>query len=121
VTVGPAARSSFFRVRADTAAVSPFRHLRTAPDRRPRGAALVEYAVLIGLIALVAMVALSALGEGARTSFGSSVDALDGVVVDTTVAPPPTTVAPPPTTTAPPPTTSPPTTVKKTCCDDDDD
>lgn len=68
-------------------------------EDRQRGAALVEYALLIALIAVVCIGAISALG-GATDDAYSRVN--DGLVVVTT---------PPPTS---PPPTSPPTT---RCCD----
>jgi pilus assembly protein Flp/PilA len=48
-------------------AVAPF--LAGRVQRTQRGASLVEYALLVGLIAIVCIVAVTALGEGANDKF----------------------------------------------------
>jgi len=40
--------------------------------RTERGASMVEYALLVGLIAVVAVVAIAALGGGIKGLFGSA-------------------------------------------------
>lgn len=42
--------------------------LRTAPER---GAGMVEYGLLVGLIAVVALVAVKAFGSGVSSQFSS--------------------------------------------------
>jgi Flp pilus assembly pilin Flp len=42
--------------------------LRTAPER---GAGMVEYGLLVGLIAIIAMVAVKAFGSGVSSQFSS--------------------------------------------------
>jgi pilus assembly protein Flp/PilA len=48
-------------------------------DRTERGASLVEYALLVGLIAVVAVVAVAALGEGLTGFFGNANTCLAGM------------------------------------------
>jgi pilus assembly protein Flp/PilA len=48
-------------------------------NRTERGASLVEYALLVGLIAVVAVVAVAALGEGLTGFFGSANTCLGGM------------------------------------------
>lgn len=61
------------------------RHSRQHGDRE-RGAGLVEYALVAGLIALVAVVAVAAFGSGVSSSITASADAVgDGSSPTTTV------------------------------------
>jgi len=46
-------------------------YIRAVFGRSERGAALVEYALLLALIAVVCIVALSTLGRQARSKFSS--------------------------------------------------
>jgi pilus assembly protein Flp/PilA len=48
-------------------------------DRAERGASMVEYALLVGLIAVVAVVAIAALGQGLTGFFGSTNTCLGGL------------------------------------------
>jgi pilus assembly protein Flp/PilA len=48
-------------------------------DRTERGASMVEYALLVGLIAVVAVVAIAALGQGLTGFFGSTNTCLGGL------------------------------------------
>ena len=48
-------------------------------DRTERGASLVEYALLVGLIAVVSVVAIAALGQGLTGFFGSTNTCLGGL------------------------------------------
>ena len=59
--------------------------VRTAPKalfartRTERGATMVEYALLVGLIAVVAVVAVAALGGGISGLFGSANTCVGGL------------------------------------------
>ena len=48
-------------------------------DRTERGASMVEYALLVGLIAVVAVVAIAALGQGLTGFFNSTNTCLGGL------------------------------------------
>jgi pilus assembly protein Flp/PilA len=47
--------------------------------RTERGASMVEYALLVGLIAIVAVVAVMALGGGIKSLFGSANSCVGGI------------------------------------------
>ena len=47
--------------------------------RTERGASMVEYALLVGLIAVVAVVAVAALGSGIKTLFNSANNCVGGL------------------------------------------
>jgi pilus assembly protein Flp/PilA len=47
--------------------------------RTERGASMVEYALLVGLISVVAVVAIAALGSGLSSFFGSANSCLGGM------------------------------------------
>ncbi len=47
--------------------------------RTERGASMVEYALLVGLIAVVAVVAITALGGGISTLFGNTSNCVNGL------------------------------------------
>src|ERR1700684_673887 len=47
--------------------------------RVERGASMVEYALLVGLIAIVAVVAVMALGNGISSLFGSANSCVGGI------------------------------------------
>src|SRR5580698_2220236 len=47
--------------------------------RTERGASMVEYALLVGLIAVVAVVAIMALGNGIQSLFGSANSCVGGL------------------------------------------
>ncbi len=47
-------------------------------NRNEKGAALVEYALLVGLIAVVCITAITALGGGIKTKFTSACSAIAG-------------------------------------------
>jgi pilus assembly protein Flp/PilA len=47
--------------------------------RVERGASMVEYALLVGLIAIVAVVAVMALGGGISSLFGSANSCVSGI------------------------------------------
>jgi pilus assembly protein Flp/PilA len=47
--------------------------------RTERGASMVEYALLVGLIAVVAVVAIAALGGGISSLFGSANTCVGGL------------------------------------------
>ncbi len=53
-------------------------YLRAHFGRSERGAALVEYALLLALIAVVCIVALSALGGQAKDKFSTVGDSIAG-------------------------------------------
>ena len=48
-------------------------------NRAERGASMVEYALLVGLIAVVAVVAIAALGQGLTGFFNSTNTCLGGL------------------------------------------
>ena len=52
---------------------------RLITDRTERGASMVEYALLVGLIAVVAVVAITALGQGLSTFFGNANSCVGGL------------------------------------------
>jgi pilus assembly protein Flp/PilA len=64
--------NAFVAVRAVTASVA-------ARTRSERGASMVEYALLVGLIAVVAVVAITALGGGISGLFHSANNAVGNV------------------------------------------
>ena len=47
--------------------------------RTERGASMVEYALLVGLIAVVAVVAVAALGTGIKGLFGNANNCVTGL------------------------------------------
>ena len=47
--------------------------------RTERGASMVEYALLVGLIAVVAVVAVAALGGGIKSLFSSANNCIGGL------------------------------------------
>jgi pilus assembly protein Flp/PilA len=47
--------------------------------RTERGASMVEYALLVGLITVVAVVAVAALGGGIRNLFGNANNCVGGL------------------------------------------
>ncbi len=47
--------------------------------RTERGASMVEYALLVGLIAVVAVVAITALGGGISNLFGKTSNCVNGL------------------------------------------
>jgi pilus assembly protein Flp/PilA len=48
-------------------------------DRTERGASMVEYALLVGLIAVVAVVAIAALGQGLTSFFNNANTCVGGM------------------------------------------
>ena len=52
--------------------------------RSERGATMVEYALLVGLIAVVAVVAVVALGSGLSNFFGNANTCVNGLPATTT-------------------------------------
>ena len=84
------------------------RKLRRSESRtRPRGAALIEYVLLLSLFTLAAVPAIANLKNNEKTGLRSTSAKIGGSPVPTDVSPTlrNTTTLPPPTTVAPPPTT----------------
>ncbi|MCB1247115.1 MAG: hypothetical protein KDB69_07615 [Acidimicrobiia bacterium] len=54
--------------------MKPRRHLPMTPDpdRRERGASLVEYVLIVGLVAMVALVGVGAAGSAVKSSFDTT-------------------------------------------------
>ncbi len=57
------------------------------PDRRERGASLVEYALLLSLIAIVAFSAVSFFGDSTEGGFGKSSRCIDSAYAGNPIPP----------------------------------